>query len=75
MAILKRATRKPQIDLSGPDGNAFVLLGLAQRYAKELGLDGGAVTVEMKAGNYYHLITTFDKHFGAYVDLVATKEE
>ena len=30
---------KPEIDLRGPEGNAFVLLGCAKTYAKQLNLD------------------------------------
>ena len=36
MAILKTAPfKKPIIDISGPKGNAFYLLGVAQKYAKQ----------------------------------------
>ena len=28
-----------EIDLTGPDGNAFVLMGHASKWAKQLGLD------------------------------------
>jgi hypothetical protein len=62
---------KPEIDLSGPDGNAFVLIGLARKYAKQLNLDAEVITIEMMAaGNYEQVLTTFDKYFGKYVDLV-----
>lgn len=60
---------KPQIDLSGPDGNAFALLGYAQNLSKQLGLDFAPIEAEMKASDYEHLVLTFDKHFGDYVDL------
>ena len=57
------------IDLTGPDGNAFVLLGTANRLAKQLGLDGKAIQAEMMKGDYEHLVETFDKHFGEFVTL------
>jgi hypothetical protein len=57
------------IDLTGPDGNAFVLLGYAKRYAKQLGLDGKAIQNEMMQGDYEHLLQVFDKNFGDYVIL------
>ena len=57
------------IDLTGPDGNAFVLLGYAKRYAKQLGLDGKAIQNEMMQGDYEHLLEVFDKNFGDYVIL------
>ncbi len=57
------------IDLTGPDGNAFVLLGYAKRYAKQLGLDGKAIQNEMMQGDYEHLLEVFDKNFGDFIIL------
>ena len=57
------------IDLTGPDGNAFVLIGTAGNLAKQLGLDGKAIRTEMMAGNYENLVKVFDKHFGHFVTL------
>jgi hypothetical protein len=58
-----------QIDLTGPDGNAFMLIGRAINLAKQLGLDGKAIQTEMMNGDYEHLVNTFDKHFGHLVTL------
>ena len=58
-----------EIDLTGPEGNAFVLIGTATKLAKQLGLDGKAIQVEMMKGDYEHLVETFDKHFGHLVTL------
>ena len=57
------------IDLTGPDGNAFVLLGKAQQLARQLGLDGNAITSEMMSGDYENLIKVFDREFGDFVIL------
>jgi hypothetical protein len=57
------------IDLTGPEGNAFVLIGYANRLAKQLGLDGKVIQAEMMKGDYEHLVNTFDKHFGHFVTL------
>ena len=57
------------IDLTGPDGNAFVLLGKAKRLARQLGLDGNAITNEMMSGDYENLIEVFDREFGDFVIL------
>ena len=57
------------IDLTGPDGNAFVLIGTAGKLAKQLGLDSKAIQAEMMAGDYEKLVNTFDKHFGHFVTL------
>ena len=57
------------IDLTGPDGNAFVLLGKAKEFAKQLELDGNKIIDEMTQSDYEHLIKTFDKYFGEFVIL------
>ena len=58
-----------KIDLTGPDGNAFVLIGKAGSLAKQLGLDSKVIQSEMMNGDYEHLVNTFDKHFGHLVTL------
>lgn len=58
-----------EIDLTGPDGNAFVLIGKAGSLAKQLGLDSKVIQNEMMKGDYEHLVNTFDKHFGNFVTL------
>lgn len=63
---------RQEIDLRGPDGNAFVLLGRARIYAKQLGYDPQEITAEMKSqSDYFHLVAVFDKYFGEFVDLIA----
>jgi len=57
------------IDLTGPDGNAFALMGYANRFAKQLGLDGKAITNEMMSGDYENLLEVFDRNFGDFVIL------
>ena len=70
MAIISKDTmRKQVIDLTGPQGNAFYLLGLAMKLCKQIGLDVNAVLKDLKGGDYEHLITRFDYHFGFIIDL------
>jgi len=57
------------IDLTGPDGNAYVLLGYASRFAKQLGLDFDKVKTEMTSGDYENLLEVFDSYFGSFVIL------
>ena len=57
------------IDITGPDGNAFALMGYASRFARQLGLDGSTITKEMRSGDYENLLQVFDKYFGDYVIL------
>ena len=61
---------KIKIDLSGPEGNAFVLLGYAKKMAKDLDLDYAAIRNEMMSSNYDNLLIVFEKHFGEFVELV-----
>ena len=70
MAIIKKnKSDRIVIDLTGPEGNAWVLLGRARGYARDLGLDADAIIAEMKSGDYENLIAVFDRYFGEYVDL------
>jgi hypothetical protein len=57
------------IDLNGPHGNAFFLLGYANKLANQLGLDVPPILEAMKAGDYENLIQVFDNHFGDFVVL------
>jgi hypothetical protein len=58
------------IDLTGPDGNAFMLIGKAGNLAKQLGLDKDKIQKEMMSGDYDHLVKVFDKYFGDFVTLL-----
>ena len=58
-----------EIDLTGPHGNAFYLLGTAQKLCKQLGYDSKPVIDEMMSGDYDNLLSVFDKHFGDFVTL------
>lgn len=70
MAIkTKKSTKTIEIDLTGPQGNAFFLLGTAGNLAKQLKLDGKAIQSEMMGGDYEHLVETFDNYFGDFVTL------
>lgn len=74
MAILERDVKaKMTIDLSSPMGNAWGILGLANRLGRELGIPENKLEElqeEMKSGDYENLIQVFDREFGDYVDLI-----
>lgn len=57
------------VDLTGPDGNAFALMGLASRLAKQLGFDSEIIINDMKSGDYENLLEVIDGNFGDYVIL------
>ncbi len=58
-----------EIDLTGPHGNAFYLLGVAKNLAKQLEKDSAAIIEEMLSGDYEHLVEVFDREFGHFVIL------
>ena len=60
------------IDLTGPAGNAFALMGMAQRFGRQLGWDKGQTQElinEMMDGDYEYLLQVFDREFGNFVIL------
>ena len=73
MAILSKDTyRKQVIDLTGPEGNAFYLLGTASKLCKQIGISSSRtkeIMDELKSSDYENLIQLFDKYFGKLVDL------
>lgn len=68
--IKKKSEREfLEIDLTGPDGNAFVLLGYAKGLCRSLKIDYVEVKKEMISGDYESLVSTFERYFGEYVIL------
>ena len=65
----KEKTGPVEIDLTGPDGNTFALLGYAKSLAKQLDLDFKPIKDEMVSGDYENLVSVFDKYFGEFVTL------
>ena len=65
----KNETFGIEIDLTGPNGNAFYLIGAAGNLAKQLGFDGKEIQTEMMSGDYENAVNTFDKYFGSFVTL------
>lgn len=61
--------RSNYIDLSGPEGNAYVLMGYAKNLARQLGFDGDRIVLEMQSGDYENLVTIFLENFGDYVEV------
>ena len=63
------------IDLDGPDGNAYNLLGVANNLMRRglgrnaFGRDIAEVLNEMTSGDYNNLVRVFDKYFGDMVIL------
>ena len=61
-----------EIDLTGPQGNAYFLLGLASNLCQQLKYDAmheERILEEMKLADYECLLQTFDREFGTIVTL------
>lgn len=55
-----------RIDLSGPHGNAYSLMGTAGHIARQLGMTKpqvDAITTQMRSGDYHNLLTVLQHAF------------
>lgn len=60
------------IDLSGPHGNAFYLMGLVRSLGSQLGIDKAKINdivSKMMSSNYDNLLKVFIDNFDAVVDI------
>ena len=64
----KQHTGSIIIDLTGPDGNAYALIGYASRFAKQLDLDHKIIIKEMTSGDYENLLKVFDNYINPKPD-------
>ena len=58
-----------EIDLTGPDGNAYAILALAKRLCKEFDIPFKPLMDKMTSGDYENLIKVFDDKFGSFVTM------
>lgn len=66
-----------EIDIRGPQGNAFSLMGNAQRWAKQLGFSKehtDKIMEEMSKGDYENVLDVIEREFGNVVTLVGRDE-
>lgn len=61
--------REIEIDLTGPAGNAFALLGTAMSLCSQTDVDWKELEERMTSGDYDNLVEEFDKSFGDFVTL------
>jgi hypothetical protein len=68
MIVDKRPKKsKIEIDLQGPEGNAFMLLAVAKDLAHQLDMDWSMIHNEMTSSNYEWLLQVMDYHFGDFI--------
>ena len=73
MTIRKKTNKeRPLIDLTGPQGNAFYLIGVVKQTFRRSGAPelGDQIVEEMMNGDYEHLVKTFDLYLGEHFDIV-----
>ena len=66
------------IDLAGPQGNAFALMGLVKQLGKQLHIDKDKIDTiieDMMSGDYNHLLEVFQENFGHVVELINLPDE
>jgi len=63
----KNPKSKIEIDLTGPDGNAFSLMAYATDFCKQLGIDKKPILDDMMSGDYEHLLSVMEEHFGDFI--------
>ena len=61
--MYRDSTKGLVIDVSGPDGNAFALMGYARQICNQTGEDHTPIIEEMMQGDYNMLLNTFEKYF------------
>lgn len=58
--------KKPVLKLTGADGNAFMIIGLARKAAQKANTNPSDITkmvTEMMSGDYDNILQTCFKHF------------
>jgi len=58
---------KIEIDLLGPEGNAFALLGIAKDLCHKTGIEWEPVKNEMTSSDYEWLLQVMDHYFGDFI--------
>jgi hypothetical protein len=60
------------VDLTGPEGNAFWLIALAEKLGRQLEVDPkrrGEINAEMMGGDYDNLLEVLEREYGDYIVL------
>jgi hypothetical protein len=68
-SIEEKMGQPMEINLTGPEGNVFNLIGVGGRLCKLLNINQDKFVREMMSGDYDNAVNTFEKYFGDYVIL------
>jgi hypothetical protein len=76
MSITQKPTpiraQKIKLDLTGPDGNAMVIMATCKSLARQLGWDQEEIQDLLNKqmnGDYTNVIRLADQHFGAFLEM------
>jgi hypothetical protein len=61
-----------KIDISGPQGNAYALMSIAERIGRQLNIPSRKIEEigrKMRSGDYDNLLTVFHREYGSVVEL------
>jgi hypothetical protein len=67
---IKEFTPNRTINLSAEEGNVFCLIGMSNRMAKTLELDGPAIAAEMMSHDYGNAVYVFNREYGDFFDII-----
>lgn len=64
------------IDLHGPEGNAFVLIGTAKHLAVQLEFEQERIDALMEemTTSYVNLVRAFEREFGQFFDIIVPEQ-
>ena len=76
MILDKKDNGMIEIDLTGPNGNVFYLMGVAKKLVRRLNelrdgeyLNFEEIQTDMMSGDYDHAIDVLEEHFGDHIIL------
>lgn len=52
------------IDLNGPDGNAYFIIGTVKKVAEDKGLDWKEIVTRLTSGDYQNILNIVEEEFG-----------
>jgi DNA-directed RNA polymerase beta subunit len=64
------------IDLDGPDGNVFILMGIAKKLMNQIDRSRSNIIIqEMMNSDYLNAVYVFEREFGSFVELETSNEK
>jgi len=58
-----------EIDLSGPDGNAYALMSIARTLGNQLSMNVDEIIANMMSSDYENLVQVMDDNFGDFITM------